>query len=133
MTAPHSTPTERDDVAAVLAAHVWWPGSPRDGNPGCYCGWRCPVAKGVSRHDLHAAHVSDQLGPLIAAREQAARAEALREAADDWHDIEQALEAIEDIILDDEDRPFTFTPAERRRIAVCEVLVERADRIGGGE
>lgn len=64
-------------------------------------------------------------------RDTIKKAEALREAADDWHDIEQAIEARREMVADEEfgDRPFTFTEAEHYRIAVCEVLIERADKL----
>ena len=62
-----TAPADIDRVAEVLAGHVWWPGTPRDGAPGCYCGWRCPVGEGTSRHDQHAEHVAEALAPLIEA------------------------------------------------------------------
>ncbi|NYD39920.1 hypothetical protein [Nocardioides panaciterrulae] len=94
--APDSTPTEREagdvgEVAAVLAAHVTRVG-PISG------AWHCPCGATSSNGDIREGnltsraerttefitHVAESLAPLIAERERAAGARALREAADAW-------------------------------------------------
>lgn len=57
------------------------------------------------------------------------RRTALLEMADEIHDFESALDATEEIILDAEDKPFRFTPTERRRMAICDVLSSRANAL----
>lgn len=52
---------------------------------------------------------------------------ALRKAAANLHDIEAALDAVEELIIDAEDKPFRFTPTERRRMAIEDLLNSIAD------
>ena len=119
-TAPDSTPTAREGVAEVLAAHL-----PTGGWPTiCSCG-----LQGDRTHWVPAVlrtHLADALAPLIAERERRAAEVALRDAADDFARRATVYEAHPE---HDTDRYLDgFSTAMR----VAEKVVrDRADRIGG--